>query len=98
VSKSTSLAQKGLDPSAIVFFVVVLLILVGFAAGAYWHSQRGVSAALTLLRTLTGLLWIAVILGAASVGVMLLPAAVLAAVTVAAGSRAQTRRGPAGRS
>ncbi len=96
-SGSTSLAQRGLDPAAIVFFALVLLILVGVAVGAYWHSQRGVKAGLTLLWTLTGLLWIAVILGAASIGILLLPAAVLASVTVAAGSRVQARNGTAER-
>jgi len=86
---ATSLVQKGLEPIGIVFFAVILLIVVSFAAGAYWHSQRGVRTALMLLWTLTALLWISVVLGAASIGVLLLPAALLAVVTVVAGSLAQ---------
>ncbi len=89
VSGATSLVQKGLKPIGMVFFVVVLLIVVSFAAGAYWHSQQGARAALMLLWALTALLWIAVVLGAASIGVLLLPAALLALVTVVAGSLAQ---------
>ncbi len=88
--------QKGLEPIGIGFFIITLLIVVSFAAGAYWHSQRGVKAALMLLWTLTALLWITVVLGAASIGVLLLPAALLAVVTVVAGSLAHVPRGTTG--
>ncbi len=96
VSGSTSLGQNGLETIAMGFFIVTLLIVVSFAAGAYWHSQRGVKAALMLLWTLTALLWIAVVLSAASVGVLLLPAALLAVVTVVTGSLVHARRRPTG--
>ncbi len=96
MSGTISLVQKGLEPSRIGFFIITLLIAVSFAAGTYWHSHRGVKAALLLLWTLTALLWIAVVLGAASIGVLLLPAALLAVVTVATGSLAHAPRGTAG--
>ena len=91
VSGSISAAQKGPGPNGTIFFVVMLLIVVSFAAIAYLHSQRGVSGALTLLWTFTSLLWILAVLGAASVGVLLLPAALLAIVTSVTGSLARIR-------
>ncbi len=89
VSGSISVAQKGLGPNGTIFFVAMLLIVASFAAIAYLHSQRGVGGALTLLWTLTSLLCILAVLGAASVGVLLLPAALLAIVTSVTGSLAR---------
>ncbi len=86
---ATSLAQNGLEPIGIVFFAFMALVAVSIAPGAYLHSRRGIKAGLMLLWTLTLLLWVSVILGAASIGVLLLPAALLAVVTVVAGSLAQ---------
>jgi hypothetical protein len=92
VSGSTSLAHNGLTPQAMVFFVVVVLALIGVASGAYVHSRGGSRPGLALLWTATPLLWIWVVLGAASIGVLLLPAALLAAVAAVTGSLAQARQ------
>lgn len=86
VSGPTSVVQKGLDPPGVVFFSVMLLVVVSFAVVAYWHSQRRGKAALMILWACTSLLWISVGLGAASIGVLLLPAALLAMITSVTGS------------
>ena len=83
---STSVMQKGLGPAGGVFFVAIVLVVVSFAAAAYWHSRRRAKAALLTLWALTSLLWISVVLGAASIGVLLLPAALLAMITSVTGS------------
>jgi len=86
VSGSTSVMQKGLGLAGVVFFVAIVLVVVSFAAVAYWHSRRRAKAALLTLWALTSLLWISVVLGAASIGVLLLPAALLAMITSVTGS------------
>ena len=86
VSGSASVVQKGLEPAGVVFFVVMVLVVVSFAAVACWHTQRRGKPALTILWALTSLLWISVVLGAASVGVLLLPGALLAMITSVTGS------------
>jgi hypothetical protein len=91
VSGYTSVVQKGLEPPGVVFFVGVLLVVLSFAAVAYWHSQRRGKAALMILWVLTSLLWISVVLGAASIGVLLLPAALLAMIASMTGSLARTQ-------
>jgi hypothetical protein len=90
VSGSTSVVQKGLEPPGVVFFVVMLLVVVSFAAVAYSHSRRRGKAALTILWALTSLLWISGALSAASIGVLLLPAALLTMITSVTGSLART--------
>ena len=91
VSGSTSVVQRSLEPLGAVFFVVLFLVVVSFAAVAYRHSRRRGKAALTILWALTSLLWISVVLGAASIGVLLLLAALLATITSVAGSLARTQ-------
>jgi hypothetical protein len=86
VSGSSSVVQRGLEPRGVVFFAIVLLVVVSFAAVAYWHSQRRGKAALMILWAITSLLWISVVLGAASIGVLLFPAALLAMITAVTGS------------
>jgi predicted membrane protein len=78
-----------------VFFLVMLVVVVGFAVCAYLHSQREMRGALTLLWILTLLLWAGVVLSAASVGVLLLPIALLAMATSVVASLAQARAGAA---
>ena len=89
---STSIMQKGLGPAGMAFFVVMLIVVVGFAACAYLHSRRGFMGGLPLLWTLTAALWIGVAVTAASIGMLLLPAALLAAVTSVVGNLAQRGR------
>lgn len=95
VSGSRSVLQHGLGIAGIAFFIVVLMIVVGFAVCTYWHSQRGTRAGLALLWMLTVALWLSVVLGAASIGMLLLPGALLAAVTSVVGSLARTHPRPA---
>jgi hypothetical protein len=78
------------------FLIVMLMIIVSFAAGTYWHSRRGTRAGLALLWMLTAALWFGVVLGAASIGVLLLPGALLATVTSLVGGLARTHGGPDG--
>ncbi len=83
---STSLMQRGLGTPAAVYLAAMLLAASGCAACAYLHSRRGGRAALMLLWLFTAVLWAGVALGAASLGILLAPAALLAAVTSAVGS------------
>jgi len=83
---STSLMHRGLGTPAAVYLAAMLLAAIGCAACAYLHSRRGTRAALTFLWLLTAVLCAGVALGAASLGILLAPAAPLAAVTSAVGS------------
>ncbi len=91
VSGPSSVVQQGLEPSGVIFFVAMLLVVVSFAAVASWHTQRRGTAALVILWALTSLLWISVVLGAASIGVLLLPATLLAMITSVTGSLDRTQ-------
>lgn len=77
-------------------FLVLPVVMVGFAACAYVHSQRGSGAGFTLLWLLASALWLDMLLGAGRIGVLLLPATLLAAVTAVVASLTEARRGTAG--
>lgn len=93
-SGSESLAQRGLGAPATVYLLTMALAALGAAACAYVHSRWRTRAALTGLWLLTAVLWAGVALGAASLGILLLPAALLAAVTSAIGRSAAAGRFP----
>lgn len=95
---STNIMQKGLEPAGMVFFLVMLIVVVSFVACAYLHSRRWFTVGLPLLWALTTALWIGVVVSAASVGPLLLPAALLAAVTSVVGNLAQAGSRTAGQS
>ncbi|HEV2283185.1 MAG TPA: hypothetical protein VGX75_12435 [bacterium] len=93
-SGSASLVQRGLGAPATVYLLTMLLTAVGAAACAYVHSRWGTRAALRGLWLFTAVLWAGVVLGAASLGILLLPAALLAAAASAIGSLAAADRIP----
>jgi hypothetical protein len=86
VGGHASVAQISLNPTSITFFVVMLLCIAGVTAGAYLHWRTGSPGGLALLWTAAVLLTVGTALGAASVGVFLLPAALLALIASIAGS------------
>jgi hypothetical protein len=94
VEGSAGLAQRGLGPPATIYLVAMLLTAVGLAACACLHSGWRRRTALPLMWLLTAVLWAGVALGAASLGILLLPAALLAAVTSVTGSLAAAGRVP----
>ena len=84
-SGRASLAQPGLEPVTAIFLVVILAAVVGVAVGASLHSRWGGQVGLKLL-------WLSavVLLGGAflrvfSVGLYLLPVALLALLAATAG-------------
>jgi hypothetical protein len=93
-SGSESLVQHGLGAPATVYLLTMALAALGAAACAYVHSRWRTRAALTGLWLLTAVLWAGVALGAASLGILLLPAALLAAVTAAIARSAAAGRLP----
>jgi len=61
----------------------------GTALGAYLHAARALGAALGLLWLAAGLLLLLAIAGLFSIGIVILPGALLAVIAAVAGSRAQ---------
>ncbi len=83
---AASLAQQGLETITIIFLLLMLLAVLGVAAGAYLHERRGAGTGILVLAISTVLLWAGVLLSAFSIGVFLLPAAVLGTVALIVGS------------
>jgi hypothetical protein len=76
---------------AILIFSSILLAIAGFAVV---HSQSGARSSLVFLWIFTALLWAMMLLAALSIGVFLLPAALLALLTaILASGGAVTRAG-----
>lgn len=72
---------------AILAFSAVLLAIAGFA---YVHSRSGARSSLTFLWIFTVLLWVMMLLAALSIGVFLVPAALVALVTAILASQADS--------
>ena len=85
----SSNAPEGLGPRATIFFVVMLLCIVGVTSGACMHNQRGAPGGLALLWVCTILLIIGTIISGFTVGIFFLPAALLALITSVTGSFAR---------
>jgi hypothetical protein len=88
---ATSMVQVRLEPPTIAFLIVMGLCMVGVALAAYRRRHRGGGAWLVLLHVCAGLLVLGVVLSIVSIGLFLLPAAVLAVTAAVAGNRTQRR-------
>lgn len=86
-----SALQMGLDPLAAVFLAVLAACSISVAAGAYLYGRAGTRGPLILLRTCAGLLVLGVVLGIASIGIPLLPSAVLAVIAATTAGRTRPR-------
>lgn len=73
---------------AILAFSAVLLAIAGFA---YVHSRSGARSSLTFLWIFTVLLWVMMLLAALSIGVFLVPAALVALITAILASQPDSR-------
>jgi hypothetical protein len=93
---TTSLVEQGLHPIAMLFITLMLLCVVGVAVGAYLHSQQGRRGGLWLLWVATALLAVGVLVSGLSIGLFLLPAALLALLAACLGSGVPLRRERAG--
>jgi hypothetical protein len=96
ITRSATLAEQGLLPVTMLFLTAALLCAVGVVVGAYLHVRHGDPVGLALLCVATALLWGETILGAASIGVFLAPAALLALSTASVGVVAGSRRAAGG--
>jgi hypothetical protein len=93
---STTPAEQGVLPVTMLFLTAALLCAVGVVVGAYLHVRHSDPVGLALLCVATALLWGETILGAASIGVFLAPAALLALSTASVGVVAGSRRAAGG--
>jgi hypothetical protein len=89
IEGSASAVRRGPDPATIVYIALVLIAVGGVAVLSSRPAARGRKPAVTPLWGFVASVWILVAVGAASVGLLLLPAALLA--TVSAALRTRTR-------
>lgn len=87
--RSVSLWEMGLAPGTVVFLAAVLLCALGSAYGAYLHGRRHRRAGLIVLWVSAILLWTGALLSMFSIGLFLLPVAILSLIAAVAGSRVQ---------
>lgn len=92
VSGSGNLAQRGLELRTLAFLVVVLLCALGAGFGAYLHAGHGDRVELVVLFLSAALLQAGALLSIFSVGLFLVPAALLAVIAATAGAGAQAER------
>ncbi len=78
----------GLSPRTLLFLGLIGLGGPSAALGAYLHAARAIGAALGLLWLAAGLLLLAIV-GLFSIGIFILPGALLAVVAAVAGTHAQ---------
>ena len=80
-------SEEEYDRTLVTFLAVVVSSIVGIATGAYLHGWRDIEVGWKALWLSTALLMLCVLVGFFSVGLLLLPAALLALVaSVAAGA------------
>jgi len=84
---TTTLAEHSFSPITIAFVGIALLCVVGTVTGAYLHSRWEDRAGFVVLWTCTALLLVGSLVSGFSIGLFLLPSAVLALVAAVAGSR-----------
>lgn len=85
---AASLAQQGLEAITIIFLLLMLLAVLGVAAGAYLHARQSAGTGMLVLAVSAGLLGAGVLLSGFSIGMFLLPAAILGIAALVAGSLA----------
>lgn len=88
MERAASLAQQGLEAVTIIFLLLMLVAVLGVAAGAYLHARRGAGTGMLVLAVSTVLLGVGVLVSGFSIGVFLLPAAALGIAALLAGSLA----------
>jgi|GEM_PF-2407749 len=92
ISGSASLLEvQSLQPITILVFVVLALLALGVAAGAYLHARRGMAGGRWLLGISTVILGFGVIITGFSIGLLLLPSFLLALIATALADRTQRR-------
>ena len=84
--ESTNLLEYGVHPVTWVFLVVVLLAVLSTGGGAIAHALSGLRAGLVVLWLSAALLLVGGILSIFSVGLFILPVAILALVAAIAAS------------
>lgn len=95
-ARSATLAEQGVQPAGLLFMTVALVCTVAVMAGAYLHVRHDDSVGLAVVCVAAALLLGETILGAASIGVFLAPAALLALSTASVAVVAGSRRRAAG--
>jgi hypothetical protein len=78
---SSGLAQTGISPTTMLFFVVVAALAIGVALSAFEHTRSRERVWRVMLWVITGLLTLGVGIAILSIGPFLLPSVLLAIVT-----------------
>ena len=89
--RASLLEVQSLEPITILVFVVLMLLALGVAAGAYLHTRRGMAGGRWLLGISTAILGFGVIITGFSIGPLLLPSFLLALIATALADRVQRR-------
>jgi len=88
---TTSLAEHGVSPVTVLFVGIMLFCLAGTATGAYLHSRWEDRVGFVVLWICAALLLVGSLLSGFSIGLFLLPSAVLALFAAMVGSRTRDR-------
>ncbi len=87
IAGTTSLAEHGVSPVTVLFVGIVLFCLAGTATGAYLHSRWEDRVGFVVLWICAALLVVGSLLSGFSIGLFLLPSALLALFAAMVGSR-----------
>jgi hypothetical protein len=89
--RASLLETQSLQPATVIVFVVLALLIVGVAAGAYLHARQGFNGGRWLLGISTAILGLGMIITGFSIGPLLFPSFLLALIATALADRAWRR-------